>query len=241
MRILYCHCANTQLVPRKLKDEVLGRLSASGVEFEAVADLCELAAQRDPLLKELADSGRAGIIACYPRAVRWLFHAAGADLPADGIEIANMRTQGAAEIIQTLLGDAACAQTRPAPVELRPKKPGEWIPWFPVIDYSRCKNCQECLSFCLFGVYGLSGDGKVQVQQPGKCKTNCPACARVCPQAAIIFPKYKGTPINGDEVRPEDIESEKMRVDLAALMGTDAYAALRKRRGGGGLFKKKPQ
>ena len=31
---------------------------------------------------------------------------------------------------------------------------GEWKPWFPVIDYDRCTNCMQCLSFCLFGVYG---------------------------------------------------------------------------------------
>ena len=27
--------------------------------------------------------------------------------------------------------------------------------WYPVIDYSRCTNCMECLDFCLFGVYGV--------------------------------------------------------------------------------------
>src|SRR5947209_6967639 len=26
--------------------------------------------------------------------------------------------------------------------------------WYPVIDYSRCTNCMECLDFSLFGVYG---------------------------------------------------------------------------------------
>ena len=25
--------------------------------------------------------------------------------------------------------------------------------WYPVIDYSRCTNCMECIDFCLFGVY----------------------------------------------------------------------------------------
>src|SRR2546422_3501427 len=34
-------------------------------------------------------------------------------------------------------------------------KHGEWKPWFPVIDYDRCTNCMQCLSFCLFGVYGV--------------------------------------------------------------------------------------
>jgi NAD-dependent dihydropyrimidine dehydrogenase PreA subunit len=67
-----------------------------------------------------------------------------------------------------------------------------------VIDYDRCRNCKQCLNFCLFGVYQLSEEGKVEVRKPAGCKTNCPACARMCPQKAIIFPKYAEAPINGD-------------------------------------------
>src|SRR5882672_2371173 len=77
-------------------------------------------------------------------------------------------------------------------------QPGIWKPWFPVIDYSRCTNCMQCLSFCLFDVYGVSGDGKIQVQNNDNCKTNCPACSRVCPEVAIMFPKYTAGPINGE-------------------------------------------
>ena len=40
-------------------------------------------------------------------------------------------------------------------------KSGAWKPWFPVIDYGRCTNCMQCLSFCLFDVYGVSGDSKI--------------------------------------------------------------------------------
>src|SRR5690606_26323096 len=73
-------------------------------------------------------------------------------------------------------------------------EPGAWLPWFPVIDYDRCTNCMQCLSFCLFGVYGVDPDGRIQAQQQDHCKTNCPACSRVCPEAAIMFPKYKAGP-----------------------------------------------
>jgi NAD-dependent dihydropyrimidine dehydrogenase PreA subunit len=61
--------------------------------------------------------------------------------------------------------------------------------WYPVIDYSRCTSCRKCVDFCLFGVYALS-DGKVLVTNPDNCKNGCPACARTCPQRAIIFPHY---------------------------------------------------
>ena len=46
---------------------------------------------------------------------------------------------------------------------------------------------------------------------------------------AILFPKYKAGPINGDEVKAEDLAREKMKVDISALLGGDIYAALRQR------------
>jgi Pyruvate/2-oxoacid:ferredoxin oxidoreductase delta subunit len=106
---------------------------------------------------------------------------------------------------------------------------GGWKPWFPVIDYDRCTNCMQCLSFCLFGVYGADQAGHIQVQNQDNCKTNCPACSRVCPEAAIMFPKYKAGPINGDVVKDEDLAREKMKVDISALLGGDIYSMLRMR------------
>ena len=97
---------------------------------------------------------------------------------------------------------------------------GNWIPWFPVIDYDRCTNCKQCLSFCPFGVYSLDEDDNVAVTEPENCKNNCPACARVCPSLAIMFPKFGDRPINGDDVKPEDMVKaaevrEKQKADLA--------------------------
>jgi Pyruvate/2-oxoacid:ferredoxin oxidoreductase delta subunit len=106
---------------------------------------------------------------------------------------------------------------------------GAWKPWFPVIDYDRCTNCMQCLSFCLFGVYGVDGEKRIQVQNQDNCKTNCPACSRVCPEAAIMFPKYKAGPINGDIVSEADLQREKMKVDISALLGGDVYSLLRQR------------
>jgi Pyruvate/2-oxoacid:ferredoxin oxidoreductase delta subunit len=106
---------------------------------------------------------------------------------------------------------------------------GGWKPWFPVIDYQRCTNCMQCLSFCLFDVYGVSADQKIKVQNQSNCKTECPACSRVCPEVAIMFPKYRHSPINGDEVGADDVRREAMKVDISALLGGDVYAALRDR------------
>lgn len=107
-------------------------------------------------------------------------------------------------------------------------QPGKWKPWFPVIDYSRCTNCMQCLSFCLFDVYGVS-DKKIEVRNQDNCKTDCPACSRVCPEVAIMFPKYKHGPINGDEVSAEDMRREAMKIDISALLGGDIYSMLRER------------
>src|SRR6185503_18710383 len=90
-------------------------------------------------------------------------------------------------------------------------------------------NCMQCLSFCLFDVYGVSKENQIKVQNQNNCKTDCPACSRVCPEVAILFPKYRFGPINGDEVNAEDLRREAMKVDISALLGGDIYAALRDR------------
>ncbi|HXG46472.1 MAG TPA: hypothetical protein VNO52_02525 [Methylomirabilota bacterium] len=97
-RILYCHCHYAQVVPKDVKEAVLRKLCESGVAFDAVADLCELSARRDPALQRLAAGGAVKIAACYPRAVKWLFAAAGAPLSQAGTEVLNMRVQSAEEI-----------------------------------------------------------------------------------------------------------------------------------------------
>ncbi|MBN1417927.1 MAG: ferredoxin family protein [Planctomycetes bacterium] len=224
-RTLYCHCAFAQVVPDAVRRRVLGRLVASGEPFVAVPDLCALAARRDPRLLEIAAGGSATIAACRPRAVRWLFAAAGAPLPAEGVEILDMRAEDAAA--GDAPSDAAAADALAADLEAR--DPDAWIPWFPVIDRDRCTDCGQCLDFCLFGVFERTEDGTVTVARPENCKTNCPACARVCPSVAIIFPKYEGAPIDGAEVGED--APEPVRVDLASLLQGDVYAALRRRGG----------
>ena len=101
-RILYCHCQYAQVVPPEVKEAVLRKLCQSGVAFDAVADLCELSARQDPSLKRLADGGPVKVAACFPRAVKWLFHTAKADLPRDGAEVLNMRVQSAEEVTAAL-------------------------------------------------------------------------------------------------------------------------------------------
>ena len=199
LHILYCHCAYSDLVPDAVRDRVLGAVAASGVRYTAVPDLCLLAARKDERLLQLAREPGLRIAACTPRTVRWLFHAAGAELPAE-TPVLNLRADDAEVVLHGLLDDAAA----PAGDCPEMSRPDEWVPWFPVIDRDRCAGCRQCLSFCPFGVYELSREKQVVATHPENCKNNCPACARICPEIAIIFPKSPDRPINGAEVTPED-------------------------------------
>ena len=100
--ILYCHCQYAQVVPKEVKEAVLKKLCEAGVAFEAVADLCEMAARRDPALQRLASGGAVKIAACFPRAVKWLFHQGNAPLALDAAEVLNMRVQTAEEVASQL-------------------------------------------------------------------------------------------------------------------------------------------
>lgn len=106
LRVLYCNCTYANVVPKAVKEEVLRRLAESGMPFDAVPDLCELSARKDPSLPDLVGSGEPlRIAACYPRAVKWLFSAAGTPLPTEGVSVLNMRTDTADVVVAGLLGE----------------------------------------------------------------------------------------------------------------------------------------
>ena len=114
-RILFCNCTYARVVPAEVKRSVLAALSASGVAFDAVPDLCDMAARKDPALKRLGAAPQVRIAACYERAVRWLFHAAKNPLPVEGVEILNMREDNAETIVRALLAPpcAGCGKVEP--------------------------------------------------------------------------------------------------------------------------------
>ncbi len=86
--------------------------------------------------------------------------------------------------------------------------------WYPVIDYSRCTNCMECIDFCLFGVYGVDNIDTILVEQPDNCRKGCPACSRVCPENAIMFPQHKTPAIAG-----ANESGAALKIDLSQLFG----------------------
>lgn len=133
--ILYCNCTYAQIIDPAVKAAVLRQLLDSGQSFEAVADLCEMSARKDPTLKRLACQPGVKIAACYPRAVKWLFASAAAPLDPAATEVVNMREAAAPDVIDRLFaGDlrpnvpagkpvpatpAGEAQVQPAPAPAR--------------------------------------------------------------------------------------------------------------------------
>jgi hypothetical protein len=114
--------------------------------------------------------------------------------------------------------DDSSAKESTEPAEVRQplrieEQPGRR--WYPVIDYSRCTNCMECIDFCLFGVYGVDKVETILVEQPDNCRKGCPACSRVCPENAIIFPQHKTPAIAGAAVDA----GMSLKIDLSKLFG----------------------
>ena len=122
----------------------------------------------------------------------------------------------------TLVGLTGLA---PSPSSPAPASPAEAPPrrrWYPGIDYSRCTNCMECIDFCLFGVYGVDAAETILVEQPDNCRLGCPACSRVCPENAIIFPQHKSAAIAGAPVEGPS----SLKIDLSKLFGAPDARAL---------------
>ena len=200
---------------------------------------------RGPLVARLLDLGyavtrlRAGLSAAIPPAGTTLIVVGrfGGDAPevtdaAGRLEVLvgdleGLPTEACVELVERLHDGRR--MNRPPSDPTAPPSADYWKPWFPVIDTARCTNCMQCLSFCLFDVYGVSEDHRLRVENPSNCKVNCPACSRVCPDVAIIFPKYHAGPIDGAPVSESDVTREKMKVDISALLGGDIYAKLRER------------
>jgi len=112
--LLYCHCAHAKVVPDATKQAVLAALAVSGRPFEAVADLCELSARKDPTVARLVNRPGVQLIACHRRAVEWLVKAAGSELPKD-VVVHNMRASSPDQILSDCGLSTPVRTEEPAP------------------------------------------------------------------------------------------------------------------------------
>ncbi len=104
------------------------------------------------------------------------------------------------------------------------------VPWYPVIDRTRCSGCGTCHDYCLFSTYSQEPRAaqaeRVRVASPLNCKTGCPACARLCPEAALIFPFCAEAGLNGEIEAP----ARRLPEALAEALSNDPMRMLAERR-----------
>ena len=234
--IVICACASRSFISKVQVAELVATLQQAGYNVTIEADLCETAETDSARMRELVTGNI--IMGCYTRALRAL--ADRADCSA--AKNINIRGRKVEQILNDLnlddamphdeewqaLRDAALAEINAFAVKVATDA------WYPVLDYERCVNCGKCHDFCLFGVYSIE-DGKVKVAQPQNCKNNCPACSRVCPAEAVIFPKYERSPINGGSASEEGV----IMLDMDTMYADALRARLEQRRASVMLFKDK--
>ena len=202
--ISICCCKSRSFIEKEKVARITSILRKAGKKVNLIDDLCALFTNDPDKVKEITQGT---IMACHTRAVSSQLKA----LDLEPNQIINIRSQTAEETLhgyQLNLGDSSLADYNEIIKEIEdlPQAIGTDA-WYPVIDKSRCTNCGKCNDFCLFGVYTVENN-EVLVTNPQNCKNNCPACARMCPSLAIIFPKYEKSPINGGTEIEESFSEE---------------------------------
>ena len=234
--IVICACASRSFISKVQVAELVATLQQAGYNVTIEADLCETAETDPARMRELVAGNI--IMGCYTRALRALADRADCSA-AKNINIRGRRVE---QILKELnlddamdhdeewqaRRDAALAEINAFTVKVATDA------WYPILDYERCVDCGKCHDFCLFGVYSIE-DGKVKVAQPQNCKNNCPACSRVCPAEAVIFPKYERSPINGGSASEEGV----IMLDMDTMYADALRARLEQRRASVMLFKDK--
>jgi NAD-dependent dihydropyrimidine dehydrogenase PreA subunit len=179
-----------------------------------------------------------------PRAARWVLHALGVEGRAGDsdekdastgrtIWCLDLRDQKEPEAYLREIdriapfGVGQASEDPPGPTEPCRVEEATSTRWYPVIDRGRCVNCLECLNFCLFGVFDLDAAETIRVERPNACRPGCPACARICPAGAIVFPRHADATIAG-----EASAGGGVALDVSRLLGgirPDQRAAQRDR------------
>lgn len=226
-----CVCSSRSFMDKDKVSEVAVRLKNEGYEVRIEPDLCKMIMMKSPAMNEITAST---ILACYPRAIRSLLDTM--DLTSG--QVLDIRNKEISDILKQLRVEVTEVVNTGEKEKIRqeidnfPEETGIDA-WYPALDKERCIECGKCHDFCLFGVYTIE-DKKVKVVQPQNCKNNCPACARMCPSKAIIFPKYEKSPINGGLLEEEKFNSQEM--DL--MYQERLRYRLQQRRAGISLLKK---
>ena len=201
-------------------DAVTSALRAAGLQFQPAGSIYDHY-DYDPQIQSLREIVGDLIVLGwhFPRALKWTLarqhiEVNGASRKLHCIDIREMKPEAVCTLLKDISAGKASAIVDKLPdatgtgqqaSEFTPRQRGEQAEqelappenaalsprWYPVIDYDQCTNCMECMDFCLFGVYGVDHAATLRVSQQDQCRQDCPACSRVCPVGAIIFPKYQ--------------------------------------------------
>lgn len=161
--------------------------------YRLPADSPLLTAWANAIRKQGAD--RLGMLSwLYPRAVECLLR----NLPGETMNtetaprVFDMKTFATPDEGARIVIEALNLTSRERPGETETFEDSADAPvrrWYPVVDTRRCTACGQCVSFCLFEVYERDADeNRIRVARPDNCKAGCPACSRICPEGAILFP-----------------------------------------------------
>lgn len=203
--VLMCKCQIYHRIDETRLAQLIEALHAAGISLTIADDLCYEAVHRPERLRA-ADV----VIGCHVRTLAALCTYAGVEKLPQTFDI-NVDIDA---LIEKLGQIAAVPVDEPTHITA----PKEWVAWYPVVDQDRCVDCGKCADFCMFGVYHVE-DKKVTVVKPSGCKTDCPACARMCPANAIIFPKSPEANLNGSldhVVKPDPDQTASLRARLQA-------------------------
>jgi NAD-dependent dihydropyrimidine dehydrogenase PreA subunit len=193
--LIICKCQVYHRVDEDKLTQLISAVRAAGISFRLMDDLCYEAVHNPEKL-----DGTDAIVGCSRRALLSLCAYTG----MENLPLVYELNSSVDEIIQSLDNDSGNSGCE----EACDRVPDDWVAWYPVIDPDRCIQCKKCVDFCMFGVY-TAENGKVKVIQPSSCKTDCPACARMCPANAIIFPKSEEAAINGALKEAVKMETDK--------------------------------
>jgi Pyruvate/2-oxoacid:ferredoxin oxidoreductase delta subunit len=215
--IYICACHNHRKIDQATVESFIKQLEKKNIAYTYLEDLCGTALEGKEEIQDLLEKDHVEIYGCHPHAMQHL------------LENAGRKKQGISyhHVDETKEEDFQLEENIEKGKPLQVKYEGEWKPWYPVIDYDKCNGCRKCLNFCLFSVYSVEEDGTVVVSASANCKDMCPACARVCPQNAIIFPKHPESPIDGGEADGNVMPQTNL---LDQIQNDDVYSVLAARR-----------
>ena len=218
-QVFICGCEKDGKIQKESVQKLIQNLEDRNIGYTYLEDMCGTILKNPDDLEALYTAKDAIVFGCQPRAMQNLVDNASTNREKGEKHYRHVEEEENETFVSSIESNNGKA--------LKIKYSDNWKPWYPVIDYERCNGCRKCLNFCLFSVYSVEDDGTVVVSASANCKDMCPACARVCPQNAIIFPKHAESPIDGGEGNGEDMESTNV---LEQIQNEDVYSVLSARR-----------